>query len=85
MVGRTGSGKSSTLLGLLRLVEAAGGRILIDGADIATVPLRTLRRRVSIIPQESVLFSGSFRHNLGMIFAHVAVVVPNADALVAFL
>ena len=49
--GRTGSGKSSMLLSILRLVEAAEGAIVVDGIDLATASLRALRNRVSIIPQ----------------------------------
>lgn len=49
---------------LLRLVQASSGQILIDGVDTATVGVTTLRRRVSIIPQDPVLFSGTIRTNL---------------------
>ena len=45
IIGRTGSGKSTCMLALLRIVELSGGRILIDGEDIAKVPLQVLRRR----------------------------------------
>ena len=47
-----------------RIVELSAGRITIDGRDIAHVPLRVLRARLSIIPQDPVLFTGSLRHNL---------------------
>ncbi|XP_022081543.1 ATP-binding cassette sub-family C member 9-like [Acanthaster planci] len=62
--GRTGAGKSSLTLALLRVIDIFGGRILIDGIDIKSVPLQTLRSRVSIIPQDPVLFTGTIRGNL---------------------
>ncbi|XP_063232793.1 LOW QUALITY PROTEIN: multidrug resistance-associated protein 1-like [Bacillus rossius redtenbacheri] len=64
IVGRTGAGKSSLTMALFRIIEAAGGRILIDGCDVATLGLHTLRSRLTIIPQDPVLFSGSLRQNL---------------------
>ncbi|KAG7222014.1 hypothetical protein INR49_028178 [Caranx melampygus] len=64
IVGRTGAGKSSLTLGLFRIIEGAEGHIFIDGVDIAHLGLHELRSRITIIPQDPVLFSGSLRMNL---------------------
>ncbi|XP_037921935.1 multidrug resistance-associated protein 1 isoform X7 [Hermetia illucens] len=64
IVGRTGAGKSSLTLSLFRIIEAAEGQILIDGVDISALGLHALRSRLTIIPQDPVLFSGSLRINL---------------------
>ncbi|KAM9584296.1 multidrug resistance-associated protein 1 [Trichechus inunguis] len=64
IVGRTGAGKSSLTLGLFRITESAGGQIIIDGVDIAQIGLHSLRFRITIIPQDPVLFSGPLRMNL---------------------
>uniref|UniRef100_A0A8C9SE94 ATP-binding cassette, sub-family C (CFTR/MRP), member 3 n=1 Tax=Scleropages formosus TaxID=113540 RepID=A0A8C9SE94_SCLFO len=64
IVGRTGAGKSSMTLCLFRLLEAASGEITVDGVKISEIGLHDLRSKLTIIPQEPVLFSGDLRMNL---------------------
>ncbi|XP_041940994.1 multidrug resistance-associated protein 1-like [Alosa sapidissima] len=64
IVGRTGAGKSSLTQGIFRILEAAKGEIHIDGINIAEIGLHELRSRITIIPQDPVLFSGTLRMNL---------------------
>lgn len=62
--GRTGSGKSTLTLGIFRLVDICKGEILLDHLDISSVPIKDLRKRLSIIPQDPVIFAGNIRFNL---------------------
>ncbi|KAK7074921.1 ABC transporter transmembrane region [Halocaridina rubra] len=64
VVGRTGAGKSSLITTLLRLVETEKGSVIIDGVNVASIGLHTLRSAISVIPQDPILFQGSIRYNL---------------------
>jgi ATP-binding cassette subfamily B protein len=72
VVGRTGSGKTSLVQLLPRLFEATGGTVEIDGQDVRTIPLATLRAAIGYVPQDPFLFSRSIRDN-------VRFGVPGAD------
>ncbi|KAF8220884.1 multidrug resistance-associated ABC transporter [Tricholoma matsutake] len=64
LLGRTGSGKSTLAMSILRFVDPTSGRILIDGIDISTIGIHDLRSRLTFIPQDATLFSGTLRDNL---------------------
>jgi len=64
VVGRTGAGKSTLTCALTRIVEMDSGRILIDGEDISKLNLNTLREKMTMIPQDPTLFSGTLRYNV---------------------
>ncbi|KAF2842938.1 hypothetical protein M501DRAFT_1005649 [Patellaria atrata CBS 101060] len=61
--GRTGSGKSSMILSLFRMLELAGGSIIVDGVDISTVPRNEVRSRLIGVPQDAYILKGSVRLN----------------------
>jgi ATP-binding cassette subfamily B protein len=65
VVGPSGAGKSTLSRLLFRFYEPTGGRILIDGQDIAEVSQASLRAALGIVPQDSVLFNDSIGYNIG--------------------
>ncbi|KAJ0180469.1 hypothetical protein K1T71_003873 [Dendrolimus kikuchii] len=68
--GRSGSGKSTLILTCVGATTINKGRVLIDGKDLLQLPLRALRHRIVVMPQELVLFSGTLRENLDPLAVH---------------
>ncbi|KAJ5599382.1 hypothetical protein N7450_000449 [Penicillium hetheringtonii] len=61
--GRTGSGKTSMIMSIFRMIELTGGTITVDGVDLTTLPRREIRARINGVSQDSVLFKGTVRTN----------------------
>ncbi|MGV9631377.1 ABC transporter ATP-binding protein [Streptomyces sp. NPDC003487] len=64
LVGASGAGKSTVLNLVIGFIRPTSGRLLLDGTDMAGIDLRTYRRFVSVVPQESILFDGTVRENV---------------------
>ncbi|AWT47010.1 MULTISPECIES: ABC transporter ATP-binding protein [Streptomyces] len=64
LVGASGAGKSTVLNLVIGFIRPTSGRLLLDGTDMSTLDLRTYRRFVSVVPQESILFDGTVRENV---------------------
>ncbi|OSZ58416.1 ABC transporter [Streptomyces pharetrae CZA14] len=64
LVGASGAGKSTVLNLVIGFIRPTSGRLLLDGADMTGLDLRTYRRFVSVVPQESILFDGTVRDNV---------------------
>ena len=64
LVGPTGAGKSTIAKLVPRFYDPTSGRVLIDGHDLRSVRLKSLRRQLGVVPQEPFLFAGSIRHNI---------------------
>ncbi|GJJ74307.1 hypothetical protein EMPS_06665 [Entomortierella parvispora] len=70
VVGRTGAGKSSLIQALFRLCPLEEGTVVLDGIETDTIGTRDLRSKIAIIPQDPVLFQGTFRYNLDPLSCH---------------
>jgi ATP-binding cassette, subfamily B, multidrug efflux pump len=82
VVGPLGAGKSSLVSLIPRLQDVTSGQVLVDGIDVRELPLDELRRRIGFVPQETFLFSGSLRENVGFGLAEAEVTEPRVRAAV---
>ncbi|HAI12795.1 MAG TPA: ABC transporter ATP-binding protein [Phycisphaerales bacterium] len=71
IVGGNGSGKSTLLSMLPRLINPSNGQVLIDGLDVSTVNLRSLRKQIAVVTQQSVLFKGTVADNIAYNHRHI--------------
>jgi ATP-binding cassette, subfamily B, bacterial len=90
LVGASGSGKTTLANLLPRFYDPQAGQVLIDGVDIRTVTLRSLRRQIGIVPQETILFSGTIAQNIAfgqrefdLAAVEAAAKVANAHAFIS--
>ncbi|MEL7314892.1 MAG: ABC transporter ATP-binding protein, partial [Cyanobacteria bacterium J06559_3] len=83
LVGSSGAGKSTLVNLLPRFYEFQGGQIFVDGTDIATVTLKSLRRQIGVVPQDTVLFSGTIAENIAFGQKQVDLAAVEAAAKVA--
>jgi ATP-binding cassette subfamily B protein len=83
LVGASGAGKTTLVNLLTRFYDPQAGQILIDGVDIKTVTLRSLRRQIGIVPQETILFSGTIAQNIAFGQGQVSLAVIEAAARIA--
>jgi subfamily B ATP-binding cassette protein MsbA len=83
IVGRNGSGKTTLLALLPRFYDPSAGRILIDGTDIRTASLPSLRGQISVVTQESIIFPGTIAQNIAYGHPYAHLLTPDARSPLA--
>lgn len=78
IIGRTGSGKSTTASSIFRIIEPSKGKILIDGVNILKIGLEDLRSKLAIVPQDPVIFQATIRYNLDPFGNHTDIEIWDA-------
>lgn len=78
IVGSSGSGKTSLILALLRMIDLSEGHIVIDGIDIATMSPNDIRSRINVVPQEPFFLPGSIRFSLDLHGRHADNTIEDA-------